>query len=270
MKTCGTLLLLILAGVSLTLANAAFAQEPGSTTRSETDRLVNLDTPYIPPKGLAAYHFDLRPFGSLEDNFYGSIEADYAFRQNVGLVVRATLGGTKNLVNPGFASIRHGGNEFEFLAKFRPMHTTSIAAEVGFTVADTPAQKDVFFSGQLPMEQQLGHRLTLYLVPKAVLITDNALVALGGGLHVRVTNQVAVVGDVTGMLTGDNTRSAFTGDRESAEVWGVAIRYTPNPLNYSFTMDLGVTNGLGSTTGFSMTPGLGGSAAFYFGATFRR
>ncbi len=260
----------MLAGVTLTLAKAALAQEPGGTARPETDRLVNLDTPYIPPKGLASYHFDLRPFGSLEDNFYGSIEADYAFRQNLGLIFRATMGGTKNLVNTGFASIRHGGNEFEFLAKFRPMHTTNIAAEIGLTIADTPAQKDVFFSGQLPMEHPLGHRLTLYLVPKAVLIKDNALVGLGGGLHVRVTNQIALVGDVTGILAGDNTRNAFTGNRESAEVWGVAIRYTPNPLNYSFTMDLGVTNGLGSTTGFSMTPGLGGSSAFYFGATFRR
>ena len=52
------------------------------------------------------------------------------------------------------------------------------------------------------------------------------------------------------------------------DVYGAAVRF--GAADGRWNVDLGYANGTGSTTGFSLTPGLGGSGAFYIAFTARR
>ena len=44
-------------------------------------------------------------------------------------------------------------------------------------------------------------------------------------------------------------------------MWGIALRLKPTDDGRNRTIELGITNALGGTTGMSLTPGLGGSVA---------
>jgi hypothetical protein len=85
---------------------------------------------------------------------------------------------------------------------------------------------------------------------------------------VNLGGRVSLVGDYTPLLSGDNTRDTITGGLMRRDVYGVAIRF--ETADERFLLDLGYTNGVGSTTGFSLTPGLGGSGAFYLSVRARR
>lgn len=85
-----------------------------------------------------------------------------------------------------------------------------------------------------------------------------------------MTPCLSVVGDVTGLLSGDNSYSPLTGELVRQMVWGAGLRYTLSRGAHEMSVEVGATNGLGSSTGLSMTPGLGGSTSVYAALSYRK
>ena len=56
-------------------------------------------------------------------------------------------------------------------------------------------------------------------------------------------------------------QTRHNGNRKHRDVYGGALRFSSS--NGRVALDVGYANGTGRTTGTSLTPGLGGSGAFY-------
>src|SRR5207244_767126 len=83
------------------------------------------------------------------------------------------------------------------------------------------------------------------------------------GTSIRVSDRVHLVGDWTGIVSGDNTLSTANATRKHKGIWGAALRMSSDGANGHFDLDLGYGNATGSTTGTSLTPGLGNASGFY-------
>jgi hypothetical protein len=204
----------------------------------------------------------LRFFGSKQDGVFADLRLDYGLVTGLAAALRGTAG-PRRVYGGGLFTIRHGGCDAELLLRYMPPGTQRCAVEIGVSLADTPAQKDLFPTVQLLHARDLGSGLTLNLAPRAVFIEDNTLVGIGGGLALRLTDTGELVADATAIVHGDNTYSTSTGARARRAVWGVALRMMPSGGDRHRTIEIGVTNALGGTTGMSLTPGLGGSLAGY-------
>ncbi len=244
------------------------AQQSEQTAKMLPDRLVSMDTPSEPETN----HFQARIgghfFGGRERSSFGSLEVDYSLRNQIEIMLRADGAEYKDFKGNGFV-IRHGGRDAELLAKYRLKDHPDFAFTVGVSAPHTPAQNQVYFTAQALLEHQFCSKVGVNLAVKTVAISHNTLVGLAAGGSYRFSDDLQLVADVTGIASGKNTRSTTTGRLERAIIWGVAARYTPKFDSNRFSVELGAGNALGSTTGFSMTPGLGGSAAIYFGINYR-
>jgi hypothetical protein len=224
---------------------------------------LNLDTPSCPEAGKIAARLGTRIFGSKQDSVFADLRLDYGLAEGLALTARGVTGPRKAWAGPGF-TIRHGGNDAELLVRYMPPNAAGCAAEFGVSLSDTPAQKDAFPTVQLLHQRDLGPSLALTLAPRAVFIEDNTLVGIGGGLAWKLTDTGQLVADVTAIVHGDNTYSTDTGARVRRAVWGVALQMRPSGGDRDTIVALGITNGLGGTTGMSLTTGLGGSLAGFF------
>ncbi|NLI01074.1 MAG: hypothetical protein GX446_16450 [Chthonomonadales bacterium] len=242
---------------ALTLFGRVAGAEQGV---SDIGPVLNLDAPGCPDPGKTVWSGGVRIFGSKQDAKFGDLRLDYGVREGLALTLRGTAGERRTFVAPSFA-IHHGGNDAELLLRYMPPQTPRCALEIGVSYADTPAQKDTFPTVQLLHQRPLSSTITLLLAPRAVFIEDNTLVGIGGGLAWKINDTGELVADVTGIVHGDNTYNTHTGERVRRAVWGVALRMRPENGDRQTTIDLGITNALGGTTGMSLTPGLGGSLA---------
>ena len=248
---------------------------PPGTARADEERglpkdsqLVHLDTPAVLGRGLHAFRGDVRLFGGDEDLLYAGLALHYGFAEGLEGILRASFAERKQLGLPGGGAIGHGGNDIELLAKWQPRNVRNWAGLIGVSFPDTPAQGNAVLTLGATAATAAGSRVNLYFNPHALFLEDNAIVGLGVGAHVRVSDTITLVADFTPILTGENTRDTTTGARKRSDVYGVVLRFgSPNGRT---TFDLGYGNGLGSTTGFGLTPGLGGSGAFYASVSWRR
>jgi hypothetical protein len=271
-------LLLLAALPALLPWGAARAQVPLEIP-ADTN-LVHLDTPAVLAERQVAGRLDLRVFSDKEDITYVSAAAHYGLGRGWEVAARGAFGGRKTFAlggSGGGLGIRHGGGDVELLAKYRfptpaappgPSRVLRVAGMVGVAFVDTPAQSDLVPTLGIAAAFPAGENVTLYANPRAVFLDDNTIFGIGVGARARLTNNLAVVGDVTWVVAGDNTRSVTTGERRRRDVFGIAVRYAAPDGATSF--DLGYANGTGSTTGFALTPGLGNSGALYAALTFRR
>lgn len=258
-----------LLGVCWLVAGTVTVRAQDEPPRLPPGRLINLDTPTVVAPKTFEFAADLRVFGSREDNVYGAIEARYGLQEQIEVLLRFVGGVQKTFFGPGFR-MNYGGRDFEAAVKYRFEELPHAAVMVGFSAPRTPAQKEVVATAQFLYHRELGSRTTIYFTPKAVFVEDNPLVGIGGGASVRISDNLEAVGDIAGIVAGNNTRSIFTGAKQRREVWGVVIRYTPFREQDHLSVSVGATNGMGITTGTSLTPGLGGSTAFTLGITYRR
>lgn len=231
--------------------------------------LVNLDTPLIAAARRGTYNIDVRAAGAAENSTYLSFEGQYSLRRDFALIARVT-GSYKRYYGQSARPFIYGGRESELAAKLglgrRGPYRMAIQASV--LNPDQGSRRTPYFAAQLLVSRNFGKKTTLYFVPK-VLLPNRALVTLGGGAKYRFNDQFTVFGDIQGAITGDNSTSVFSGLPIQKEVWGVGLRYTPSLYRGHASLDLGITNGLGRTTGFSTTAALSGSAAFYVNLTYR-
>src|SRR5579871_3826272 len=159
--------LLLLCAFCSALSNPILAQQNGDAGRLLDDRLINLDTLAIPPRGALAFAGDFRVFGAQEDAAYGTLQLGYGLQSNIELLLRAGYAGAGAFAGPGF-TIRHGGHDFELLTKLRASRHSDLAIELGVSAPDTPAQDGAYLTAQLLYRRPLGSCAALYFVPKAV------------------------------------------------------------------------------------------------------
>ena len=250
-----------LAALSACLATPAFGQ-------SNDTKLVNLDTNYVAPMNSASARADVRVFGNDEKQTYGTIELNAGLQKGFGLVVRGTFSKFTNFTGPGFV-IRHGGSDLEAQLKYVSPTFPNLSVSAGASLPNTPAQDKLFGTAQAIYEVPLN-KASLYFGAKGVFRQDSTIVGISGGFAFRAAEGFELIGDVTGILSGETSYNTGSGNREHRAVYGLGIRYTPKTVGrQQFSLEGGITNGLGGSTGFSMTPALGNTVGAYFGASVR-
>jgi hypothetical protein len=263
MKISALLLALLLPAV---LPGVARAQDPHELPGES--QLVHLDTPFTLTRGLFAGRVDIRLFGGDEDLVYTSLGLHYGLGDGWEGILRGSFAERKQFALAGGNSIRHGGNDIELLVKWQPAGTTRFAGLIGVAFPDTPAQRDAVLTLGATTGTSAGDRVSLFLHPRAIFLEDNTIFGIGLGAHVRFAGSTALVADWTPVLSGDNTRRTSDGSRRRCDIYGVALRFGAPDGRVAF--DVGYGNGVGSTSGFGLTPGLGGSGAFFASLTLRR
>jgi hypothetical protein len=239
--------------------------------------LIHLDTPETLRRGAYTGQFGLRSFRGDEGGTYVSLSVQTGIREGWEGIFRATASQERNFVLSN-ADIRHGGSDVELVAKYGFPNTldgpTRLrgALLLGVAFPQTDAQSGIVPTVGLALSAAVSPQVSLYLNPRAALLKDNMLYGVGFGVEGRLSSTLTVVGDVTPLVRGDNTRSTTDGSREKSTVYGVALRMTPRPRpdGSGMSFDIGYANGTGITTGFALTPGLGGSGSFYASFGFRR
>lgn len=248
----------------------AVAQEEEDTSPVPIMTLLNLDTPELPQPRQGLYHFDIRASGGTEGKTYYGIGAQFGLARNFSLLARATFSDPRLFTN-SVIPIRHGGHEAEIAGKWLLLDRGDVkwAMQAGVLFPHTGLRRAVAGTVQSLLSRKLGEKTTVYFVPKLIL-QDRTLLTLGGGVHYRFNSDWDLFGDIQGAVSGDNTFRTDTGGRTKQEVWGVGFRYTPSAYRGQVSLDLGVTNGLGRTTGYSTQPGLAGNTAFYVQFLYRK
>jgi hypothetical protein len=276
MKTPCSLLWLL--GVVAAIARPGYAQDNTTPPLAVPPDpvLVHLDTPSVPGKGAGAARVDVRFFGGDEDTVYTGLSASYGFGDGWAGILRGSFAGRKTFTFPSGDYIRHGGSDVELLAKYRFKSNSPVAVAglLGVSFPSTPAQSDAMLTLGVAASTPIGSGFTAYLNPRAVFIKDNTLAGIGLGVRARLSDTLFLIGDGTAVIAGDNTRRTSDGSRRQSALYGVALRFSPKAKkasDYSLGFDLGYTNSIGSTTGFGLTPGLGGGdGAFYAAFSVRR
>ncbi len=242
-----------------TAAPGLLAQETTSPPRL-IGRLINLDMPGQAAKGAVSFQMGTRVFRSVENRTYWQADMGYGLNDATTIQVRAGLTGKATYAGDGFA-IGHGGSDVEVLARF---YAPKSAFTLGCSIPSTPGQNKPFLTAQGQLERTY-RGVTFVLSPKAVL-KQRPFIGIGGGISIDLAAGFSVIGDATALVVGHNTISPLTGDYAQTGIWGAGLRYNAKDL----AVDLGATNGLGCTSAMSLTPGLGGSTAYYVSITYRR
>lgn len=234
-------------------------------------KLVNMDTGSILAPGKTSLKLEGRFFGGNESNSYGTLEFDLGLQPEWGFGLRSSFGKVKGFAGPGFL-IRYGGTDVEGFVRYKPATLMGLSLQGGLSVPNTPAQDQAFATAainyELPLQNTQG--AAFYVGTRGVFREGSNLIGIGGGFSASLGMGLDLVGDFTGIVTGQNTYSTTTGQRIRTAIYGVGLRYqTPSAGLYDISWNAGVTNGYGGTTGFSLTPGLGSSVAFYAGLSVR-
>ena len=242
------------------------AQTSDSGAIPKDVKLVHLDTPITTAAGQWAGYFDVRSFAGNEDLVYATVGLHAGVGRNWELILRGAFADRKDFALGGGNSIRHGGNDLELAAKYGGQH--GIGGLIGVSFPGTPAQNTGAMTLGAMAATGAGRSATVYINPRAVFLDNNTICGIGIGARAKLSSSLSVIGDWTPIVSGDNTRDTTSGARRRSDLYGIAVRYTST--NGQFAFDLGYANGTGSTTGFGLTPGLGGDGAFYFSITARR
>ncbi|MCS6775703.1 MAG: hypothetical protein RMJ43_01925 [Chloroherpetonaceae bacterium] len=232
--------------------------------------LLNLETAEIPPLRQGVYHFDIRASAGKEGTTYYGPGALIGIGRDLAFLARATFA-DRRLFTASAVPIRRGGHEAELAVKWRPVlrEDWQFALLGGVLFPHTALRRAVAGTLQPILTYQLGGRTLLVFNPKAVL-GERVMVTLGGGVHYRFNPDWEMFGELQGAIAGENGFRTDTGLRRRQEVWGFGIRYTPFPYRGQVSLDLGVTNGLGRTTGYSAQAGLAGSTSFFVQLIYRK
>lgn len=261
----GPVLLLMLFAAPLLAVPLRAAAVDVARDDSTADRLVNLDTAATAPKGALAGSVDLRSLVQPEHIIFTSLSGRYGLCPHLEVGVRAVTGTTRALTAGNGSVIAYGGRDTEVYAKYglSGPRGTRLALLAGASFPATPAQNQATGTVSGVAEMQIVDRVTVYLNPRAVFIKDNTIVGVGVGTSIRVSDRIHLVGDWTGIVSGDNTLSTTDATRKRGDVWGVALRFSTGVDKSRFDLDIGYGNATGSTTGTSLTPGLGNAGGIY-------
>src|SRR5579862_585543 len=205
--------------ITILTAGKARADDPGSA------RLVHIESTSTTPSGMFAASAQLRIYGSPENGTYPAIGFRYGLTDRLELGVRGVLGTNHSFATAARPVILDGGRDVEAFAKYRfaEYSGVSLAALAGISFPDTPAQNQATGTLSGIASTRVGSRATVYLNPRAVFLNGNSIVGIGAGAAIPLGESLQLVGDWTGIVTGDNTRSTADGSLKQVNVWGAAL-----------------------------------------------
>lgn len=250
---------------------STFSLAQAQTAPSANDQnLINLQTPMLLGNGHSSATIDLRYVGGYDKTIHGGLVLGYGISKGLEIDLLGSFSKWQSAGAFGGSTIRFGGTDEELSVRYAvPGMEIPITVQAGLDYAQTPAQMDRV-AGTLGASAGFAtiQKVRLYLNPKAAFLDRNSLVGIGLGASVDLVPKVLLVADWTPVVAGDNTVSTSTGGLSRAQLYGVGLRFLD--LWQGGSLDIGVTNAAGVTTGSSLTPNLGNSPALYarFGYRF--
>jgi len=233
---------------------------------------VNLETPFTTSPRAVALHLGFRFLEGPESIAFSSVTLRYGISGNFEGALRGSIGATRDTPVTAGGVISHGGNDLEIFGKYALQQSkrTNLAVLAGVSFPSTPAQNRAVATIGASASLLINDRMMLFLNPRTTLQDKNAIVGIGVGTETRIAGKLSLVGDWTGITSGLNTRDTANGNKIRRDIWGAALRWKTRSDSSIVSLDLGYGNGTGSTTGFSLTPGLAGSSGFYIALAVRR
>jgi hypothetical protein len=230
--------------------------------------LINLQTPTLLGDMRSSASLDLRYFGGYNKTPTGDFSLGYGICKywEVDLAGSFSKWNSANL--GGGEQIRFGGTDEELSIRYQIPIEVPVTLSVGESYTQTPAQPRrlaTTFGGSVGYSPI--PKIRLYLNPKAVLLDHNGLVGISFGAAVDVAPNLTLMGDWTPLIAGENTFDTQTGGRSRGQIYSVGLRLS-NLFPHG-TLDVGVTNSSGITTGSSLTPSLGESPSLFARFTYR-
>jgi hypothetical protein len=256
--------------ICLTALLPALSLAQAQTTLPVTDQnLINLQTPTLLGSSRSAATVDLRYFAGYDKTLHGDLWLGYGLCKDLEIDLAGSF--AKWGSTPAFdgTTIRFGGVDEELSIRYRlPFEQVPITVQAGLDYAQTPAQPQRL-AGTLGASAGYSpvSKLRLYLNPKAVFLDRNSLVGIGIGASVDLAPKLLLIADWTPLVAGDNTISTSSGTGSRSQLYGVGLRF--QDLWAGGSLDIGVTNATGITTGSSLTPDLGDAPALYIRFGYR-
>ncbi len=229
--------------------------------------LVNLQTPVLLAPSKSAASVDLRYIGGYDKDLRGNLWVGYGVAKNFEIDLAGSFEQWKtvNFENGGF--IRFGGTDEELSLRYQtPL--PGLTVQGGADYVQTPAQgHHLATSLGASYGYALIAKLRLYANPRAEFLDNNSLFGLGLGAVYEFCPKLSLMADWTPILAGDNDISTASLSRSRVQLYSVGVRLSGLVQNGS--LDFGVTNSNGITTGSSLTPTLGDSPALFARFTYR-
>jgi len=258
-----------LATLTVALSSAVAAAQTG--TPPPDANLVNLTTTSIQAQGKGIASFDLRSFSNTDKVLRPAVALGYGLGGGLELGIDGMFGARDGKVLRDGTVVRYGGSEGDLVLRYAAPHSLWPTLEAGIAYLDTPAQPRrtaIVLGATEGISFGTGTNLVrMYLNPKAIIFDSNTLVGIGVGAAYDITPDISIIGDWTPLVAGSNAINSDFGTRQRIQLYGVALRF--NKLIQGAAIDLGYTNSTGMAGGFSLTPGLGNTGAFYARATVR-
>ena len=197
--------------------------------------------------------------GSFGHDEYGGFSLGYQQMPSLRFVLRANSTPFHTFDGNGF-SLTYGGKDLEGMAYYRAHGTAHEEIGVGVSVADTPA-RDRTAMGTFDLgwwtEDRQSRQLRIGF--RGLVAPDSlAMFSLRGTTPIRGPDWV-LVGEFGVTAWGANTLSTRDGRSINETIEKVGLQFNPGDRLH-FEADL--TNQLGETTGYSMTPSLGNRFGF--------
>ncbi len=250
--------------VGLALASVGHSQPAGG------DRLLNVDSGS--PVAMGKFRFDIgfAFHRGAEGRTYTSGTFGYGVSEGWELGVRAS-GAPRGDSTSGGVTIRTGGRDFEVFAKHSLKSVEGLTLSLGASFPDTPAQDQNFITAGASYTVPQGDAKHRFVVgARGAMRKDSNLWGVSAGVVAPFQSGWEAVADVTAIVQGNNSLTS-DGDRARRAIFGFGVRYRPVTAEGapSTTFTLGLSNGLGATTGFGLSSALEGKMALTLGVSVR-
>ena len=250
---------------AITVATSAVAQ---SSPPTQDIDLIGLITPVTLETGKYQLGLQINAFGGADSLARTGISVKYGLATNWELRLAGTFGAFDSTALPSGNSLGFGGSDGNLVLKYRLPGCIATTIETGIGYADTPAQqRKVAALLGASVGYSVLNGVRVYANPKLVELQDNALFAVSVGAVVDVASGVSLCGVWTPLFDGTNAVSEIDGTGSRQQLYAFGIRFDKWVKGVS--VDLGFTNMIGQTYGFSLTPSLGNSAGGYVSLNYQ-
>ena len=256
---------IFITAIATAIASCAYAQSSPPT--SDID-LVGLTTPAPLESGHDQLGVQFDAFGGSDSLARTGVALKYGVAQNWEIRLAGTFGAFDSAGLPSGNSLGFGGSDGNFVLKHSFPGCMSTSLEVGLGYADTPAQERKLAT---LLGASMGYGIVsgcrVYVNPKLVELQDNALFAVSLGAVVDVVPGVSLYGVWTPLFDGTNAVSEIDGSGSRQQLYAFGVRF--DKWMKGVSVDVGVSNMIGQTYGFSLTPSLGNTAGGYVSLNYR-
>ena len=201
----------------------------------------------------------LIPFDGNESSLYSNLSWTYGLTDRVMLQIRGSVADKETIAAPG-GSILTGGSDIEVRLMTR---ADILFLALGAAIPDTGAQDEAAGTFQVGVMSDFNEDDHIMLAVTGVTSDEVTLVGFGGGVKKTLSNGLGFDASATFILRGDNTISLGTSALEHEPLFAYGLSYQATE---QVNLRLGYGNSIGVTTGFSLTPRLGGGGGLYLGA----